>query len=107
MSIELALGVVILLSLIGNRILSLLVGLILHVPAMWLLPTVYLMDVIQIPFFYWVYENGSTLINRLPVSMRGWFHKDWRVTSMGRWTTHLGSLGVFVVAAMPTFGGGM
>ena len=107
MSIELALGVVILLSLIGNRILSLLVGLLLRIPAHLLLPTVYLMDVIQIPFFYWIYENGSTLIAHLPASIRGWFNKDWRVTSMSRWTTRLGSLGVFVVAAMPTFGGGM
>ena len=57
MSIELALGIVALLSLVGNRILSLLVGLILRVPAIWLLPTVYFLDVIQIPFFYFIPPN--------------------------------------------------
>src|SRR6266480_2808722 len=107
MSIELALGVVILLSLVGNRILSLLAGLILRVPAVWLLPTVFLVDVLQIPMFYWIYENGSHVMKRFPTSIRGWFNRDRTRTPLGRWTTHLGSLGVFVVAAMPTFGGGM
>src|SRR5438477_10928429 len=107
MSIELALGVVILISLIGNRILSLLVGLILRIPAISLIPTVFLIDVLHIPMFYWIYENGSTMMNRLPVSIRGWLNKDRGITSLGRWATSFGSFGVFAVAALPTFGGGM
>src|SRR5437868_6753992 len=100
MSFELALAVTGLISLIGNRILGVLMGLILRVPAVWLLPTVYLLDVLQIPFFYWLYENGSTLIARLPAPLRAWFGKEWSLSVLGRWTHSLGGAGVFLVATL-------
>ena len=107
MSIHLALAIVAGVSLVGNRILSLLVGLLLRVPAAWLLSTVYILDVIQIPFFYWLYENSAAVLNRLPPRMQSWLGKDWSGTALGRWTSSLGGLGVFLIATLPTFGGGM
>jgi hypothetical protein len=107
MSLKLALVIVAAISLVGNRILSLLVGLLLRVPAVWLLPMVYVLDLIQIPFFYWLYEHSATVLDRLPPRVRSWFGKDWSSTTLGQWTSSLGSLGVFLVAILPTFGGGM
>lgn len=107
MSIYLALALVALISLIGNRFLSILAGAWLRVPAMWLLPTLYLLDLLQIPFFYWVYENRAAFAGRLPNPFRYWLTRDWSITYLGKWTHSLGGFGVMVVAAMPTFGGGM
>jgi uncharacterized membrane protein len=107
MSVGLALLAVTVAALIGNRILSVLVGLFLRVPADGLLPLVVALDWIQIPFFYWVYENGSTVVSRLPAPARLWLSKDWTASPLGRWTNSLGGAGVLLVAMLPTFGGGM
>ena len=107
MSIQLALSVVILVALVGNRIFSLLAGLILRVPASILLPTVLIVDLLQIPMFYWLYEHGSVLITKLPPSMQAWFEKGKGSNPLGRWTSSIGGFGVFIMAALPTFGGGM
>jgi len=107
MSIELALAVTVAISLVGNRIFSVLAGLIFRIPPVMLLGTLFVVDMIQIPFFYWLYENSATVLNHLPARLRAWFSKDWGITALGRWTSSLGGLGVFLVAALPTFGGGM
>ena len=106
MSLELALAVVVGVSVLGNRLFSLLAGLVLKIPPTMLLPTLYAVDVVQIPFYYWVYESGSTLVNYFPARLRSWFGTGSR-SAAGRWTASLGGLGVFVVATLPTFGGGM
>jgi hypothetical protein len=107
MSLHLALGIVIAVSIIGNRIFSVLAGLILRIPAAWLLPTLYIVDLIQIPLFYWLYENSATVLARLPGPLQRLFGKDWSTTTLNRWTASLGGLGVFFVAAFPAMGGGM
>ena len=107
MSIELAFAIVVLVALVGNRLLSILIGLLLHVPALWLLPSLYLLDMIQIPFFYWLYENGSAIAVHLPNPFRKWLSRDWSIGYLGRWAAPLGGFGIMVVAALPAFGGGM
>jgi hypothetical protein len=107
MSFEMAMAFVVAVSLFGNRIFSLLTGLILRVPATWLLPTVYAVDIIQIPFYYWIYENGAAFLNRLPMRIRGWFSRAANRSPLGKWTNSLGGAGVFAVATLPSFGGGI
>jgi hypothetical protein len=107
MSIELALAGVVAVSIVGNRIFSILAGLILRIPPIELISTLYVVDLVQIPFFYWLYENSATVLARLPEPLRRWYSKDWSITVLGRWTHSLGSAGVFLVAAMPMLGGGM
>lgn len=105
MSIELAMATVIIIAIVGNRLFSLLAGMILKVPATWLLPTLYAMDVVQIPLYYWVYEQGLSLKKYFPQRLHDWFEHGPK--NRTRWTASLGGLGVFIVALLPTFGGGM
>ncbi len=105
MSIELALATVIVVAMVGNRFFSLITGMILKVPPAWLLPTLYAMDVMQIPLYYWVYERGSHVTKYFPARVRSWF--DDKPKTRSHWTASLGGLGVFVVALLPTLGGGM
>ena len=107
MSMQLALALVALISVVGNRFLSILAGIWLRVPALWLLSTVYSLDLLQIPFFYWVYENRLAFAGRLPNPFRVWLTRDWSIPYLGKWTHSLGGVGVMAVAALPTFGGGM
>lgn len=94
-------------SIISNRIFAVGVGLWLRVPALLMLTLLILLDIVQIPFFYRLYEQGSTLMQRMPSFARKLFDRDWSVTTMGRWASPLGGLGVMMVAAFPTLGGGM
>jgi uncharacterized membrane protein len=107
MSLPLATLIVALVAIVGNRIFAVLAGLWLRVPGAGLLTLLLVLDVVQIPFYYWLYENGSAALERLPASLRGWFSKDWSGSFLGKWTASLGGLGVMMVAAMPTLGGGM
>jgi hypothetical protein len=107
MSPPLALLTVAGVAIISNRIFAILLGLVFRVPATWLLPTVILLDLAQIPLFYWLYENSGKVLARLPARIRPWLNRDWNAGRLGRWTASLGGLGVFLIAALPTFGGGM
>jgi uncharacterized membrane protein len=108
MSLQLALVLVVLISMVGNRVLSLAAGLVLRVPTVVLLPVVYVMDLVQIPLFYWLYERGTSLFDRLPARLRDWFGaKESNAPKVQGWMSRLGGLGVFVVASLPSFGGGM
>jgi hypothetical protein len=107
MSFEMALAFVVAISLFGNRIFSLLAGLILRVPAPLLLPTLYAVDIIQIPFYYWLYEHGASLINRFPSRIRAFFQRAANHSPLGKWSSSLGGVGVFTVASLPSFGGGI
>jgi len=96
-----------LIALVGNRIIAVLAGLWFRVPTSVLLTLLIAIDLIQIPIYYWLYENGTGVLSRLPSGIGRWFQRDMSTTYMGRWTAHLGGLGVMCVAALPTFGGGM
>lgn len=106
MSLPLATSFVVLASIVSNRILALGLGLWFQVPAVLLLGILFAIDIVQIPFFYRIYEHGSPLFDRVPVINR-LLHKDWSTSAVDRWAAHLGGFGVMLVAALPTFGGGM
>jgi hypothetical protein len=107
MSLSTCIALIVLASIIGNRIVPILIGLILRVPPSWLLGTVVLIDWLQIPFYYWLYENGSSLLERLPPPFRQWFKQDVSTMPLGRWTRSLGGVSVFVVSVLPGLGGGI
>lgn len=105
---------------VGNRLISipLAVGLFMK----WYLAVlfIFIMDVIQIPFFYFIYERPQK-IKFIVVRFRYWrrrintlYKKEtitrkartWEATILKR-AQKLGSWGVAVVAAMPSLGGGM
>jgi uncharacterized membrane protein len=93
-------------AIVTNRIIAVAVGLWFQVPPVLLLGILLFIDVIQIPFYFRLYEHGSVLLDRVP-----FFHRlsrrDWSTSALGKWAEHLGGLGVMVVAALPTFGGGI
>ncbi len=107
MSPALAALLVAVIALIGNRIVAVFVGVWLHLPTQLLLPLLISLDLIQIPLYYWLYENSATVLARLPSRVGRWFARDRTSSFMGRWTSSLGGLGVMIVAALPTFGGGI
>jgi len=93
-------------ALIGNRILALLVGFWLKVPSLWLLAVLLTIDAVQIPFYYWLYSQGAKGLQRLPAALRRLFSRA-ASTPIGAWILAGGRWGVFAVAALPAFGGGI
>jgi len=106
LSLPLAALIVALISILTNRILAVGAGVWFHVPAALLLGLLLFLDIIQIPVFYRIYEHGSSLLDRVP-AIRNWINRDWSKSALGKWAMPLGGVGVMLVAAMPTFGGGM
>jgi uncharacterized membrane protein len=106
LSLPLAASTVVLVSILANRILAIVIGLWFQVPVTLLLGLLLLIDIIQIPFYYRLYEHGSSLLERVP-AVNKFLRRDWSVSSLGQWAKPLGGFGVMMVAAMPTFGGGM
>jgi len=107
LSLPLATLIAALVAVFSNRIFAVLVGLWFRVPGSLLLGILIGIDIVQIPLYYILYERGSSLIERLPSPLCGWLKRDWSVSGLGRWASHLGGLGVMTVAALPTFGGGI
>jgi hypothetical protein len=95
-----------LVSILANRILAVGLGLWLHVPAALLLGLLISLDVIQIPFFYRIYDHGFSFLDGIPV-VKNFFSRDWSDTRLAKWMMPLGGAGVMMVSAMPTFGGGI
>jgi uncharacterized membrane protein len=106
LSLPLATALVALVSLVTNRVLAVGVGLWLRVPAALLLGFLLFLDIIQIPFFYRLYDHGFSLFDGIP-RLRRFINRDCSETAIGKWARPLGGLGVMVVAALPTFGGGI
>ncbi len=106
MSLPLATSLVALVSILTNRILAVGFGLWFQVPATLLLGLLLFLDIIQIPFYYRLYEHGSSLLDRMP-AVKNVINRDWSKSALGKWAMPLGGMGVMLVAAMPTLGGGM
>ena len=106
MSLPLAAAVVALTSIIANRVLAVALGLWLRIPPVLMLGLLILLDAVQIPFFYRLYDHGFSFLDGIP-AVKNFFSRDWSDTRLARWTMPLGGPGVMLVAAMPTFGGGI
>ena len=94
-------------AVVFNRVVAVALALWWRVPVLAFMPALLAIDVIQIPMFYWVYQNGSSVLLRLPSPVSHWFQKDPSSSTLGRWASSLGGVGVMTIAALPTFGGGM
>jgi uncharacterized membrane protein len=106
LNLPLAVCLVVLAATITNRIIAMGIGLWFQVPAGLLFLMLLFIDVIQIPFFYRIYEHGSTLLDDVPL-LRGLTRRGGMASSLSKWARHLGGIGVMLVAALPSFGGGM
>ena len=106
MSLPLATAAVALTSIIANRILAVALGLWLQVPATLMLGLLIVLDAVQIPFFYRLYDHGFTFLDGKP-ALKNFFNRDWSQTKLAKWMMPLGGPGVMLVSAMPTFGGGI
>src|SRR5262249_30873657 len=78
----------------------------LRIPLALLFGLVIFIDVVQIPFYYHLYEQGSDFLEKSTM-FRKWMKRDWSSWAFGKLAMRLGGLGVLFVAALPTFGGGM
>ena len=76
-------------------------------PPIGLLAMLIALDIVQIPMFYWLYENSHKVLTKLPARVARFFEKSHTPAALSRWTSSLGGFGVMVLAAMPTLGGGM
>jgi len=94
-------------AVLGNRMLALMAGFWLKVPTFILLGVLLALDAVQIPMYYWLYGKGERLLRRLPARFQKSMDKDWSATPFGRWVLSVRGVGVMVIAALPTFGGGM
>jgi uncharacterized membrane protein len=94
-------------SLISNRVFAVAVGLWFRLPILWMLSLLIVLDIVQIPFYYWLYEHSHLILARLPASWGELFRRSPQETAIGRWTASLGGLGVMTIAALPAMGGGM
>ena len=106
MSLALATLAVVSSAVIGNRILALLVGFWLKVPAVWLLFVLITIDALQIPFYYWLYSQGAKGMDRLPKLLHRFFNTV-SDTAFVRWLSTSGKWRVMIIAALPAFGGGI
>jgi len=106
LSLPLAASLAALAAILTNRILAVGVGLWLQVPAFLLLGILLFIDIIQIPLYYRIYEHGSSLLDGVPF-IKKWMNRDWSTSALGKRAKPLGGIGVMIVAALPTFGGGM
>jgi hypothetical protein len=93
-------------ALIGNRIMALLVGFWLKVPAVWLLFVLITIDAAQIPFYYWLYSQGAKGVERLPKLLHRFF-RTVSDTALFRWLSMSGKWRVMMISALPAFGGGI
>jgi uncharacterized membrane protein len=105
-TLSVATCVVILVAILTNRILAVGIGLWLRIPAALLLGVLIFIDFIQIPFFYRLYDHGFSLLDRMP-AVRKMIQRDWSDSKLEKWALPFGGLGVMLLTAMPSFGGGI
>jgi uncharacterized membrane protein len=94
-------------SILGNRIIAIGLGLWFHLPPGPMLGILILLDLLQIPMYYWLYEHSHQVLARLPSRIGQWFERMLAVRPRAGWTQSLGGFGVMLIAALPSFGGGM
>lgn len=101
-------GLFLLLYIFGSRIVFIPAGMALGMGKYVILFTVFLLDVLQIPLYFYIYEKGTSkikflsyLFSKLPSKEKV---ENYRFLKFAR---SLGGFGVVLVAAMPSFGGGM
>lgn len=100
--------VFLLVYIFGNNLVSIPTGLALGLNQFLVIAVVIGLDFLQIPFFFFLFEQGQSrfklvriLFNILPTS-------DWVQNSfLRKIIEHFGQVSVMLITAMPTFGGGV
>lgn len=97
-----------LLYIVCSRIVFIPAGMVLGVGKYVILFLVFFLDVLQIPFYFYIYEKGTSKIKFLSYLYSKLPSKG-KMENSGllKFARSLGSFGVVLVAAMPLFGGGM
>jgi uncharacterized membrane protein len=100
--------IALLLYIFFSRAVSIPAALALHIRAGIVFFAVFGLDLLQIPLFFRLYEKGfpkiplvKHLVKRLPTA------EQFEKSKLRKLTQSLGGIGVVLVSAMPTFGGGM
>jgi len=108
MRVPVTYGLFLLLYIIGSRIIFIPAGMALGIGKYVILFLVFLLDILQIPLYFYIYEKGTSKIkflsyfySRLPS------RETMEKSRLMKFARSLGSFGVVFVAAMPAFGGGM
>ena len=91
-----------------SRILSIPVALAFKFPRFIVFLMVFILDVLQIPMFYHIYDKGiphvpllGRLLDMLPTKEKV------ENSALGKKAQQFGSLGLIIISAIPTFGGGI
>ena len=93
---------------VGSRIVFVPAGMALGIGKYVILVIVFFLDLIQIPFYFYIYEKGASKIKFLSAILEKLPKKeDMERSGLLKFAKSLGSFGVVFVAAMPAFGGGM
>jgi uncharacterized membrane protein len=91
-----------------SRAVSIPAALALHLRISIVFLAVFGLDLLQIPLFFRLYEKGVPKIPLLNVLMKRLPTKEhFENSKLGKLAQSLGGIGVMLVAALPTFGGGM
>lgn len=96
------------LYIVGSRVVFIPAGMALGIGKYVVLVIVFLLDILQIPFYFFIYEKGATKIKFLAALYSKLPTKEQMERSgLLKFARSLGSFGVVLTAAMPAFGGGM
>ncbi|OIN97539.1 hypothetical protein AUJ66_02920 [Candidatus Desantisbacteria bacterium CG1_02_38_46] len=98
MRVPVTYGLFLLLYIFGSRIIFIPAGMAFGVGKYVILFLVFFLDILQIPFYFYIYEKGASKIK---------FLSKMESSKLLKFAQSLGSFGVVLVAAMPAFGGGM
>ncbi|MFH1283291.1 MAG: small multi-drug export protein [bacterium] len=97
-----------LLAFTGKRIISIPAGIAFKLNNLFILSVVVLVDVIQIPLFYYLYEKGVKKVKYLRwLSEYLPSEKKLENTLLGKIAHHLSAWGMLIISAWPIFGGGI
>lgn len=87
---------------ISNRLLAIPIGIGLGIPVWAVGVGTFVFDLFQIALYDWIYHHGG----RMWRAARG-LHETEEKISHAHWLARFGHAGVAVLAALPTFGGGI
>ena len=93
---------------VTSRIISIPVALLFGFPRFIVFVMVVILDILQIPMFYHIYDKGfphipflNKILDKLPSK------EAVETSAIGKKAQQLGSLGLIFISAAPTFGGGI
>lgn len=102
-------GTFILLHSLGGRKAAIIGARLADFNLIYFLPLAVFLDMLQVPFFFYLYSMGGRRVGWLG-RLRQWFYRkeeQWKGSSWGQTILKKKGWGVFLITAMPIRGGGM